>query len=297
MDQLGRGRRGVRWRDRPSRRAAPSARCSAASRAIAQPLMPPPTMRRSYASMLRCYVMPLDADSPACRASRWTASDFARSSPSSEVRMTAYAYLDHAKHTRPACPRAQQILDFIATSDAPAGKREIARAFGLHGAGQDRAQGAAQGHGRRGADRQRPRPRLPQDGRRAQGDGAARSSMSTTATASGRCPSAGRPRRPPPRLRVRERGKRGALGVGDRILARTEEAGQRLDRASDEEARARRGADARRAARGGRPAVAASRVEKKRAARLSGVRRGRCASRATWCWPRRPGGRRGSPRG
>ena len=28
-------------------------------------------------------------------------------------------------------PSRQQILDFIATSDTPAGKREIARAFGL----------------------------------------------------------------------------------------------------------------------------------------------------------------------
>src|SRR3546814_5271235 len=31
---------------------------------------------------------------------------------------------------------------------------------------------------------------------------------------------------PPPRLRVRERSKRSALGVGDRILARTEEGGK-----------------------------------------------------------------------
>ena len=31
---------------------------------------------------------------------------------------------------------------------------------------------------------------------------------------------------PPPRLRVIERGRRSALGIGDRILARTEEAGQ-----------------------------------------------------------------------
>ena len=30
---------------------------------------------------------------------------------------------------------------------------------------------------------------------------------------------------PPPRLRVIERGKRSALGIGDRILARTEERG------------------------------------------------------------------------
>ena len=31
---------------------------------------------------------------------------------------------------------------------------------------------------------------------------------------------------PPPRLRVLERGRKGALGIGDRILSRTEERGQ-----------------------------------------------------------------------
>ena len=30
-------------------------------------------------------------------------------------------------------PTRQQILDFITNSDTPAGKREIAKAFGLHG--------------------------------------------------------------------------------------------------------------------------------------------------------------------
>src|SRR5687768_15569450 len=35
-------------------------------------------------------------------------------------------------------PSRKQILDFIATSDQPAGKREIARAFGL--SGQDKIQ-------------------------------------------------------------------------------------------------------------------------------------------------------------
>src|ERR1043165_3085053 len=35
--------------------------------------------------------------------------------------------------TRAGLPTREQILDFIASSDAPAGKREIARAFGLSG--------------------------------------------------------------------------------------------------------------------------------------------------------------------
>ena len=38
-----------------------------------------------------------------------------------------------AKPTRTGLPSRQQILDFIKDSDQPAGKREIARAFGLSG--------------------------------------------------------------------------------------------------------------------------------------------------------------------
>ena len=38
-----------------------------------------------------------------------------------------------AKKHSPGLPSRKQILDFIATSDQPAGKREIARAFGLAG--------------------------------------------------------------------------------------------------------------------------------------------------------------------
>ena len=34
---------------------------------------------------------------------------------------------------QPGLPTRQQILDFIARSEEPAGKREIARAFGLKG--------------------------------------------------------------------------------------------------------------------------------------------------------------------
>ena len=37
-------------------------------------------------------------------------------------------------------PSRKQIMDFIAASDQPAGKREIARAFGLRGNDEDRAQ-------------------------------------------------------------------------------------------------------------------------------------------------------------
>ena len=40
---------------------------------------------------------------------------------------------NQAREQPPGLPTRKQILDFIATSDAPAGKREIARAFGLKG--------------------------------------------------------------------------------------------------------------------------------------------------------------------
>ena len=39
-----------------------------------------------------------------------------------------------ARQRRTGLPTREQILDFIASSDQPAGKREIARAFGLSGA-------------------------------------------------------------------------------------------------------------------------------------------------------------------
>src|SRR3546814_14653797 len=38
-----------------------------------------------------------------------------------------------AKKNTPGLPTRQQILDFIESSDQPAGTREIARAFGLRG--------------------------------------------------------------------------------------------------------------------------------------------------------------------
>ena len=38
-----------------------------------------------------------------------------------------------ARKPPPGLPSRKQILDFIASSDQPAGKREIARAFGLRG--------------------------------------------------------------------------------------------------------------------------------------------------------------------
>ncbi|WP_174280449.1 ribonuclease R family protein, partial [Sphingomonas bacterium] len=123
----------------------------------------------------------------------------------------------------PGLPTRQQILDFIASADQPAGKREIARAFGLHA--QDKIALKALLHDM--AD-----------------EGLIDSSPGRAFHALGGLPKVtvlrvadvddggnvwAVPERweaetPPPRLRVRER-RRSALGVGERLLARTEEVG------------------------------------------------------------------------
>ncbi len=121
-------------------------------------------------------------------------------------------------------PTRQQILDFIATSDVPAGKREIAKSFGLSAQEKiglkallkdmadegliDSAPGRAF-HKMGGVPKVTVLRIVDVD------DGGNVWAVPERWEAEGV---------PPPRLRVRER-KRGALGVGERILARTEEAG------------------------------------------------------------------------
>jgi ribonuclease R len=122
-------------------------------------------------------------------------------------------------------PTEQQILDFLDSTDRPAGKREIARAFGLQG--QEKVQ-------------------LKAMMRRMAEKGLIDSGAGKAVYKAGGLPKVtvlrvvdvdddgqifAEPERwdsdaPVPRLRVKERGRRGALGVGERILARTEEAGK-----------------------------------------------------------------------
>ena len=125
----------------------------------------------------------------------------------------------------PGLPTRQQILEFITTSSTPAGKREIARAFGLHGHEKillkallkDMAdEGLIDSAPGRAFHKMGGVPKVTvlrivevsDDGQAFatpeswQGEGAA------------------------PRLRVIEGKRRGALAIGDRILARTEEAGK-----------------------------------------------------------------------
>src|SRR3954452_148791 len=124
---------------------------------------------------------------------------------------------------RPAgLPSRKQILDFIATSDQPAGKREIARAFGLHGNDKialktllkDMAdEGLIDASPGRAFHKAGGVPKVTVLRIQAVDDGGTVWAV----------PEVWHAETPPPRLRVVERGKRGALGIGDRVLARTEE--------------------------------------------------------------------------
>ncbi len=121
-------------------------------------------------------------------------------------------------------PTREQILDFIATSDVPAGKREIAKGFGL--SAQDKIglkallkdmadEGLIDSAPGRAFHKMGGVPKVTVLRIVDVDDGGNVWAVPERWEAEGV---------PPPRLRVRER-KRGALGVGERILARTEEAG------------------------------------------------------------------------
>src|SRR3954451_5944535 len=122
-------------------------------------------------------------------------------------------------------PSRKQILDFIASSDQPAGKREIARAFGL--SGQDKIdlkrllkdmadEGLVDSSPGRAFHQAGGVPKVTVLRVAAVDDGGAVWAV----------PEQWHAETPPPRLRIAERGKRSALGLGDRVLARTEQKGE-----------------------------------------------------------------------
>ena len=121
-------------------------------------------------------------------------------------------------------PGRQQILDFIANSDVPAGKREIARAFGLSAQDKIALKALLKDMGDEGLIDSAPGRAFHKMG------GVPKVTVLRIADVDDSGNVWAVPDRweaegvPIPRLRVRER-KRGALGIGDRILARTEEAG------------------------------------------------------------------------
>ena len=124
---------------------------------------------------------------------------------------------------QPGLPSRQQILDFIAGSEEPAGKREIARAFGLKGQEKiqlkallkDMAEEGLIDGNRSAFHRMGGVPRVTVLRVVDTDDGEA------VAIPDNWVPDDATPL---PRLRLREKG-RSALRVGDRVLARTEETG------------------------------------------------------------------------
>ncbi len=123
-------------------------------------------------------------------------------------------------------PTRQQIIDFITNSTTAAGKREIAKAFGLHGNDKIALKALLKDMADEGLIDSAPGRAFHKLG------GLPKVTVLRITDIEGDTVWAV-PERweaegiPVPRLRVREqRGKRSALGVGDRILARTEEAGK-----------------------------------------------------------------------
>src|ERR687894_1467471 len=124
-------------------------------------------------------------------------------------------------------PSRKQILDFIATSDQPAGKLEIARAFGLSGQDKIALKVLLKDMADEGLIDAAPGRAFHKSG------GVPKVTVLRVVEADDSGTAWGVPEQwhaetAPPKLRIIERGRRGALGIGDRVLARTEERGQGL---------------------------------------------------------------------
>src|SRR6476469_2137165 len=122
-------------------------------------------------------------------------------------------------------PSRKQILDFIASSDQPAGKREIARAFGLSGQTKIDLKRLLKDMADEGLIDSPPGRAFHQAG------GVPKVTVLRVPSvddggAVWAVPEQWHAETPPPRLQVVERGKRSSLGIGDRVLCRTEERGQ-----------------------------------------------------------------------
>ena len=126
----------------------------------------------------------------------------------------------------PGLPTRQQILDFIASSATPAGKREIARAFGLHGNEKIQLKTLLKDMADEGLIDSAPGRAFHKMGGVPKVTVLRIVDIDDSGQAVG-VPDNWQADTPPLRLRVIEHGKRGgALTVGDRVLCRTEEAGK-----------------------------------------------------------------------
>ena len=128
------------------------------------------------------------------------------------------------KRIKAGLPSRQQVLDFIAASDQPAGKREIARAFMLSAQEKIGLKALLKDMADEGLIDSAPGRAFHKMG------GVPKVTVLRVADVDDggnvwAVPERWEAETPAPRIRVREK-KRGALGVGERILARTEEAGE-----------------------------------------------------------------------
>ena len=132
------------------------------------------------------------------------------------------------RQTRPpkGLPTSKQILEFIEQSGQPAGKREIARAFGLSGHDKILLKGLLKDMADEGLIDSAPGRAFHKSG------GVPRVTvLRVVSVEDGQVlavPEQWHAETPPPRLRVLEKGRRSTLALNDRILARTEEAGNGL---------------------------------------------------------------------
>ncbi len=122
-------------------------------------------------------------------------------------------------------PTPKQILEFIETSDTPAGKREIAKAFGLSAQDKIALKALLKDMTDEGLIHMAPGRAFHKMG------GLPKVTVLKVVEVEGDQP-VGVPEHweaegiPAPKLRIIERGRNGALGIGDRVLARTETRGQ-----------------------------------------------------------------------
>jgi ribonuclease R len=129
-----------------------------------------------------------------------------------------------AKHQRTGLPTREQVLEFIESSDQPAGKREIAKAFGLSGADKIALKQLLRDMGDEGLIDSAPGRAFHKMG------GVPKVTVLRIVDADEggtvwAVPERWESEAPQPRIRIQERGRKGALGVGDRVLARTEAKG------------------------------------------------------------------------
>jgi ribonuclease R len=128
------------------------------------------------------------------------------------------------KQHRAGLPTREQILDFIASSDQPAGKREIAQAFGLSGSDKIALKQLLRDMGDEGLIDSAPGRAF-----HAMGGVPKVTVLRIVDVDDGgnawAVPERWENEAPEPRIRVQEKGRKSALGVGDRILARTESKG------------------------------------------------------------------------